>query len=108
MDFNEYQAAAGRTFNHHLTRLEATRHAVFGICAEAGEISSLYQKEYQGHAIEIEDLVKEIGDELWFLAELCTMNGLKLEEVAKANIRKLKKRYPNGFSIDDSLHRSEA
>lgn len=106
MDFDEYQRKAARTINKNLSRLDATRHAIFGLTAEAGEIASLYQKEYQGHAIEIEALGKEIGDVLWMLAELCTMTGLTMGNVAQANITKLEKRYPQGFSIQRSLHRA--
>lgn len=105
MTWDEYQRAAQRTINKNLNRLEIVRHAVFGLASEAGEVASLFQKELQGHAIEIEHLEKEAGDCLWMLAELCTAYGLKLEDVAKKNIDKLLKRYPNGFDAERSLHR---
>jgi NTP pyrophosphatase (non-canonical NTP hydrolase) len=51
------------------------------------------------------DLIGEMGDLLWFLAELADVHGLTLDEIAEANIDKLRRRYPEGFSEEDSLHR---
>jgi NTP pyrophosphatase (non-canonical NTP hydrolase) len=51
--------------------------------------------------------MKELGDLLWFVAEYCTACDITLEDVAKANIEKLKARYPEGFETDKSLHRKE-
>ena len=107
MTFNEYQALAARTINKELTADESTRHALFTSCAELGEVHSLFQKKYQGHKIDREHLVKEIGDVFWALAELCTMCGIEMDEVANTNIKKLSARYPNGFEAERSLHRAE-
>jgi len=68
---------------------------------------TLYQKVYQGHIFDKAHLQKEIGDLLWFIAELCTINDLKLSDVAQMNIDKLKARYPEGFEISRSLHRKD-
>ncbi len=43
----------------------------------------------------------EIGDVLWGLAELCDVYGWQLEDIAKANIQKLRTRYPHEFSVED-------
>lgn len=105
MTLNEYQELARRTMNGTLRKEQTLRHALFGMCGELGEIHSIYQKVYQGHQIRREDLQKEIGDLLWFVAELCTVNGFALDEIAQMNIDKLKARYPAGFDADHSLHR---
>ena len=68
---------------------------------------SLFQKAFQGHPLDPEHLKKELGDALWMLAEACTAMGWTIEDVAQANIDKLKARYPEGFSADRSLHRKE-
>ena len=107
MDLNEYQRLASRTINHNLSYNAMTRHALFGLCGEVGELHSLYQKVYQGHALDLEHAKKECGDCLWMIAELCTANGWKLEEVAQMNIDKLKARFPEGFSEEKSLNRAE-
>lgn len=106
MDINEYQALARRTQNPALNGHERLLHALFGLCSEVGEIHSLYQKVYQGHALDTADVVDELGDLLWFAGELCDVLGLRLEYVATHNVEKLKQRYPEGFDAEHSLHRA--
>ena len=105
MTLNEYQKLAARTINNDLEPKDQVRHALFGLAAETGEIMGLYQKQYQGHELTINRLIDEGGDALWMLAELFTAHGVSLEEVAQHNVDKLRKRYPEGFDPDKSLHR---
>lgn len=107
MTLNEYQNLAARTINTKGSTLDIIGHALHGLAAEVGEVHSLYQKEYQGHPLDLNELKKEAGDCMWFVAELCTAYGWALEEVAQANIAKLLHRYPNGFEADRSIHREE-
>jgi len=107
MTINTYQQLAARTINHALDRDETINHAVFGLSGEVGEISSLFQKVYQGHEMNESDLRKEIGDVCWMIAELCTAHGWSMDEICAENIEKLKARYPDGFSEERSLHREE-
>jgi NTP pyrophosphatase (non-canonical NTP hydrolase) len=107
MTINTYQQLAARTINHALDRDEMINHAVFGLSGEVGEISSLFQKVYQGHELNESDLRKEIGDTAWMLAELCTAYGWDMEQVYIENIEKLRARYPKGFSSERSLHREQ-
>ena len=107
MTLNEYQALAERTINPHLGVHEMLMHGVFGLAAEAGEVAGIYQKEYQGHLATDEALIKELGDVLWMVAEICTARDIPMDAVALANIEKLRKRYPDGFSSDRSIHRAE-
>ena len=46
-----------------------------------------------------------MGDVLWYVAETATAIGVTLEDVARHNVEKLKKRYPAGFEAERSLHR---
>ena len=107
MDMNDYQKAAARTINHELYPEQMLHHAIHGMAGEVGEIHSLFQKAFQGHPLDPEHLKKELGDELWMIAEACTAMGWTLEDVAHENIVKLQRRYPEGFSTDRSLHRKE-
>jgi NTP pyrophosphatase (non-canonical NTP hydrolase) len=107
MSLNEYQKLAARTINEELAGTEVKNHALHLIAAECGEIHSLYQKFYQGHTFNVVNLMKEVGDLLWGIAELCTYYGFSLERVAEMNIEKLKARYPEGFEAERSLHRQE-
>jgi NTP pyrophosphatase (non-canonical NTP hydrolase) len=107
MTLSEYQEKAARTINPTLTDETMLRHALFGLTAEVGEITGLFQKQLQGHPLLLEHLEKEIGDVLWMAAELCTSFDLDMGEVAEANIEKLKKRYPEGFTSENSINRTE-
>ena len=108
MTLNEYQKLAARTINTDLTREESMNHALFGLGAETGEVLGIYQKILQGHTYELADMLKEVGDVLWMIAELCTVYDVSLESVAQMNIDKLRLRYPNGFESQKSLNRREA
>lgn len=108
MQMNDYQLLAARTIDrNNLDLISMECHALHGMVSEIGELHGLYQKEYQGHDMELTHLKKELGDLLWFIAEYCTALGWTLSDVAQMNIDKLKARYPEGFSVEKSLHRKE-
>lgn len=107
MTLNEYQKLAARTINNGLKPREQELHALHGMSAEVGEIHSIFQKFYQGHPIDDGELIKEMGDLCWMIAELCTVEGWNLDDVCKINIQKLLKRFPNGFSVERSINREE-
>ena len=105
---NEYQKLAFRTSPCPDSSVRAEMHGVFGLCSEAGEVAALYQKEYQGRAMDREHLKKELGDCLWMIAEICTANGFELEDVMITNIKKLEARFPNhSFDIYADQHRAK-
>ncbi len=107
MDLNEYQKAAARTSSRPITNLSIAV-SEMGLAGEAGEVVDLLKKEIgHGHDADPEKLSKEIGDCLWYLADLATLHGLSLDEIAQGNIAKLLKRYPTGFSSEASRNRSE-
>ena len=107
MTGNEYQKLAERTIDKSWLNVDIEHHALHGMVGEIGEIHSIYQKQYQGHPLNVEHLKKEVGDLMWFIAEYCTVNGFSLDEIMQLNIDKLKARYPDGFEVDKSLHRKE-
>ena len=107
MTGNEYQALAARTINAKLSAGEQIFHALHGMSSEVGEIHSLHQKIYQGHILDLNHEMKELGDLLWFISEMCTARGWSLEDVMKLNIKKLRARFPDGFDPEKSLHRKE-
>lgn len=39
--------------------------------------------------------------------QYCKREGLKMQDILDLNIKKLRKRYPNGFEADRSIHRAE-
>jgi NTP pyrophosphatase (non-canonical NTP hydrolase) len=105
LKLNEYQSTSSRTANPH--EGELTNYGL-GIAGEAGEVADLIKKAvFHGHKIEKEKIKKELGDVLWYTGQVARLAGITLEEVATANIEKLMKRYPEGFSSEASINRAE-
>jgi NTP pyrophosphatase (non-canonical NTP hydrolase) len=104
---NEYQKLAMTTLNPQLTQKDVLINAVMGLCGESGEAIDIVKKHlHQGHELDREKLVKELGDIAWYLAEAATALEIDLETVLERNIEKLKSRYPEGFSAERSIHRN--
>ena len=108
MELNVYQQLAQRTCNITKTTDEKIENGILGMCGEAGECADILKKHFfQGHEFDSDKMAEEIGDVLWYVSEAASGLGLTLEEIAQRNIRKLKKRYPEGFDPDRSIHREE-
>ena len=108
MNINEYQQLAMTTLNPQLNRRDVLINSVMGLCGESGEAIDIVKRWMaQGHALDKEHLIKELGDIAWYLAEAATALEIPLEEVFQGNIDKLKKRYPDGFEVQRSLVRLE-
>ncbi len=106
MQMNEYQALARRTQNAQLGLRERKEHALMGMISELGEICGCYQKTHQGHPLIVNDVIDELGDLMWFIAEFCDTLRVDMGYVAERNIDKLRGRYPEGFAAERSLHRA--
>lgn len=106
MTINEYQTLAMVTLNPALHRKDVLINSVMGLCGESGEAIDIVKKWLaQGHELDREHLAKELGDIAWYLAEAAYALDIPLEDILRMNIEKLKKRYPDGFSAEQSLNR---
>ena len=98
MTINEYQQLAMTTLNPNLSKKDVLINSVMGLCGESGEAIDIVKKWLaQGHDLDKERLMKELGDIAWYLAEAATALDISLEDILQGNIDKLKKRYPQGF-----------
>lgn len=105
MTFEQYQRMAQRTANER-TKSGKIENGVLGLCGESGECADILKKYYhQGHELDRDHMAEELGDVLWYAAELAAGLGLTLDEVAARNIAKLQRRYPEGFDAERSKHR---
>ena len=108
MTINEYQELAMLTLNPRLDKKDILINGVMGLCGESGEAIDIVKKWLaQGHELDRDHMIKELGDIAWYLAETATALDTPLEEVFQRNIDKLKKRYPEGFDTNQSKHRSQ-
>ena len=106
MTIHEYQKLAMTTLNPELSQKDVLINGVMGLCGESGEAIDIVKKHlHQGHELDREKLIKELGDIAWYLAETATALDVSLEEVLERNIEKLRSRYPEGFSTERSVNR---
>lgn len=85
-------------------------HMVLGMVTEAGELADVYKK-YIAYIkpIDYVNVKEELGDLLWYIANMCNILDLSLEDIFEINIAKLKARYGESFSEEkantrDLLH----
>ena len=105
MKINEYQELAMRTLNQKLDKKDVLINGVMGLCGEAGEAIDIVKKHLaQGHELDKEKLIKELGDVAWYLAETAYALDIDLETVFKLNIEKLIRRFPEGFEKEKSIN----
>ena len=93
MNFNEYQKISRSTAIY--PKEYKVIYPALGLCGEAGEVAEKVKKNIRdGKSL---DGVKfELGDVLWYVAVLADDLGVTLEEIAQANVDKLKWRKYRG------------
>src|SRR3990167_6349991 len=116
MNSDDYQRQAARTLIDEPAFLLTNDEIMLawnamGLAGEAGEVADDVKKVvFHRHPFDGEQrekMRKELGDCLWYIAAICTRFGWSLSEVMQANIDKLTRRYPDGYSSDASIHRRD-
>lgn len=101
MNFLDYQHGTAATAVYPCdTTIEALSYLGLGL-GEAGEIQGKIKKILRdnGGAVTVEakaNIADEIGDLLWYISQLASELGYKLEEIARANLAKLADRAERG------------
>ncbi len=100
MDFSEYQIKARNTAKYPVIG-DGVIYPTLGLTNEAGEVAGKIKKVFRDKAGVISDgdrqaLKSELGDVLWYLAQVATELGLSLDEIAEGNIHKLLDRQAGG------------
>ena len=96
MDLNAYQQGARSTARYPDVGANPI-YPTLGLCGEAGEVADKVKKvlrDQEGNFTpEVRDALKlELGDVLWYVAQLASELGFELNEVAEANLNKLDSR----------------
>jgi NTP pyrophosphatase (non-canonical NTP hydrolase) len=100
--FDNYQALAAKTAMYPGRDADAVApYPALGLAGEAGEVCEHIKKAIRDDGGQITDerrsaLRKELGDVMWYLAELCSQLGLEMGDVAEANVEKLADRRERG------------
>ena len=109
MNFTDYQTKSRKTAKYPPIG-HPVIYPVLGLANEAGEVAGKVKKIFRDKdgvigAAEREALQGELGDVLWYLAQVCTELGLSLDEVAEHNIEKLYSRLERGTIGGDGDNR---
>lgn len=100
MEFQEYttKAISTLTTNYAHGQIDAQLMGqILGLCGESGEVAEKFKKllrDKQGVITEGDraEIVKELGDVLWYVTAVAHLMGSSLEEVARRNNEKLASR----------------
>lgn len=97
MNFNEYQKKALTTAVINPDPLMGKTIWVMGVAGEAGEVVEKWKKivAYKAGKIssqDLDELEKELGDVVWYIAVLAHSLGLSFEEMMEKNLKKLSDR----------------
>ena len=100
MDFSEYQTQSRKTAKYPPIG-HPVIYPTLGLANEAGEVAGKVKKIFRDRQgvigpAEREALKGELGDVLWYLAQVCTELDLSLDEVADHNLKKLFDRLERG------------
>lgn len=121
MELKDYQAKAMETC---VSKSANTAYMLTGLTAEVGEINDKVAKWIRKGYARLDnnylvfntsdikernaytmELVKELGDVLWFVAGLATRLGVSLEDVAAINLEKLASRKKRGVIVGEGDNR---
>jgi len=99
MTLNEYQNFTDTTRN--IEKTPKVLYTSLGLCGESGEVADKIKKAMRDADFIIsgarrEEIAKEIGDVLWYVAQLSRDLGYELEEIAQMNMLKLNDRLSRG------------
>lgn len=112
IDFERYQAESRETAIYP----ELGRNPVFpalGLAGEVGEVAEKVKKVWCGQdgvytADDRSVIGKELGDVLWYLAQLATELHLSLQDIAAANMKKIRERKRTNTIVGDGDERELA
>ena len=109
MKFSDYQKLIEKTAIYP-NRGSNLSYPALGLTGEAGEVADKVKKLIRDHdgiltpTLKLE-MVKELGDVLWYLTALALELNVNLEDVAKSNVKKLTDRKSRGVLKGDGDNR---
>jgi NTP pyrophosphatase (non-canonical NTP hydrolase) len=111
MDLNEYQRSANMTDQRPAGDAdqgdEVLVFPLMGLASEVGSLVKQYKKRVrdgESHPLFTDRVAEELGDVLWYVANLAAKLGLELEDVAALNLKRITERWPSeGASLPAKL-----
>lgn len=97
MELDEYQTLAQQTDRTHRgSEDDARLIPLLGLAGEAGQLLSEYKKRLRdgpSHERFVDRVAEELGDILWYVANVAAKYGLSLDDVAQGNLTKTRERF---------------
>lgn len=88
-----------RLFKADKENINMQLHAAVGIIGEAGELIDNVKKTWvYNKPQDLENIKEEMGDILFYFTAMCSLHGFTIEQLEEANMAKLNKRYPTGYT----------
>jgi len=82
-------------------------HAAMGLSTEAGEFLDVFKKAlFYGEPVDLVNADEEVGDALWYIAIYLHARGRSFEDVMQRVINKLRRRFPDAFTMDAVINRN--
>ena len=101
-----YPLLVEKTSRKDLPKKDRIENALMGLSGEVGEVLDIFKKHFfQGHELDVNHVIEELGDVVYYLCWLCIEFDIDFSEICFANMEKLDKRYPDGFSTERSINR---
>jgi NTP pyrophosphatase (non-canonical NTP hydrolase) len=109
MDFDKYQKEAKKLAKYPRIGRNFI-YPTLGLAGEAGEVAEKVKKIFRDDKNRItkkrrEEIKKELGDLMWYLAQTATEFGMSLKDIAEDNIKKLNSRKKRGVISGDGDNR---
>lgn len=96
MKRREYEAFVNEKAQHFCDE----NYCIVALNGEAGEVAEWHKKHTlrgnPGGKLSKQDLKEELGDVLWYVTKIATLNGWTLNDIMETNAGKLESRYGTG------------
>ena len=98
MKISEYQEFCAKGILPATLEREPIVGFALGLAGESGEvIDDIKKKYFHGRTIDPNHTIEELGDVMWYVANIATQLGVTLDEVIERNADKLRVRYPQMY-----------
>ena len=102
MELDKYQEECKRTVKEFESDKIKIMTWGLGISGEAGDVAGCIKKTFAHDNDQKNGIRENLGDTMWYIANICNFFNWDLNEILEENMIKLRKRYPNGFTSKDA------
>jgi NTP pyrophosphatase (non-canonical NTP hydrolase) len=107
MSFEKYQEWCNTKWKTDNSQRDQVLECALGF-GESGESQGTIKKWlFHGHDYDEYAIKDEMGDQLYYIVQMCNILGFSINSVIVQNIVKLNERYPNGFESKRSINRDD-